>query len=439
MIIRRNARTRFAPDRIDAGRRSLLISAASVALGACSSSPMAGLVSARADTGEGGERTAPPEFVRWTETFRPRALAKGVSPATWDRVMTGMIPDEAVFKFDKAQPEVQEPIWRYIDKRSNEYNVTTGKKRIVEHAALFDRVEARYGVDRWTLCALWGLESSFGDLVVSPKYNRKVLPCLAALAWGDARRRSYWEQELINGLIIVDRGWARPDDMIGSWAGAMGHTQWMPEVWLNMGVDFDGDGRVDPFGKPDDSLAGTARYLVERGRWQRGEPWGFEVSLDPKFDAGLADGKTQKTLSQWAAHGVRLADGGAMPASGTVARISLPAGMRGPAFALTRNFYAVKSYNPSFKYALAICHLGDKIRGAGDFVHPWPTDERLLTLSETQELQQRLTALGFDTGGSDGRFGEKTQGAIRDWQKSIGMNPADGYPSDKVLVRLRGG
>ncbi len=427
-------------------RRAFLVGAGSLALGACSSSPMAGFGAAKAETG-----TIPPtangapgpvasaEFAEWVGTFRSRALAKGISGATYDRVMRATVPDTTVYKSDKSQPEVQEPIWRYVDRRTGEYNVETGKKRVREYSALFDRIEEKYGVDRHLLCALWGLESSYGDLVIAPKYMRRVIPCLAALAWGEPRRRSYWEAELLNALVIVDRGWAQPDDMIGSWAGAMGHTQWMPEVWLNMGVDFDGDGRINPFGKPDDALAGTARYMVERGKYRRGEPWGQEVALPAKFDAGLADGKVQRTITQWAALGVRRSDGKAFLRPDMVARIWLPAGINGPALALGTNFYSVRSYNPSMKYALAICHLSDKIRGQGGFIHPWPVEERALSLSETQELQERLTALGFDTGGSDGRFGEKTQGAIQSWQKSIGMQPADGYPSDKVLARLRGG
>ena len=425
-------------------RRTFLVGAGSLALGACSASPISGLRPAKAETGsigptEGPGPVASEEFSAWVGTFRSRALGRGISGATYDRVMRSISPDTAVYKFDKAQPEFQEPIWRYIDRRTGEYNVETGKKRIREYSALFDRIEDKYGVDRWLLCGLWGLESSFGDLAVAPKYMRKVIPCLAALAWGEPRRRAYWETELLNALVIVDRGWAQPDEMIGSWAGAMGHTQWMPEVWLNMGVDFDGDGRINPFGKPDDALAGTARYMVERGKYRRGEPWGHEVALPAKFDAGLADGKIQKPLSHWIALGVRRADGKDFPRPDMIARLWLPAGINGPALALGTNFYAVKSYNPSLKYALAICHLSDKIRGQGGFVHPWPVDERSLSMPETQELQERLTALGFDTGGSDGRFGEKTQTAIQAWQKSIGMTPADGYPSDKVLARLRGG
>ncbi|MCE1238189.1 MAG: lytic murein transglycosylase [Hyphomicrobiales bacterium] len=418
-------------------RRSLLVGFAASGLSACASNPLGGSVRASAQETPGPVASA--EFREWVAGFRARALGRGISGATYDRVMAAVVPETSVYKSDKSQPEVQEPIWRYIGRRTGDYNVATGKKRIQEYAALWDRIEAKYGVDRYTLCALWGLESSFGDLVVSAKYMKPVLNCLAALAWGEPRRRSYWETELLNGLIIVDRGWAEPSEMIGSWAGAMGHTQWMPEVWLNMGVDFDGDGKINPFGRPDDALAGTARYMVERGHYRRGEAWGYEVTFGPGFDWSDADGKTQRTIAHWTAHGVRRIDGEAFPDPRSNARIWLPAGAKGPAFALLQNFWAVRSYNPSSKYALAICHLGDKIRGRGEFVRPWPTEEKPLTLVEAQELQERLTALGFDTGGADGRVGEKTQAAVQAWQKSVGFQPADGYPSDKVLERLRGG
>jgi membrane-bound lytic murein transglycosylase B len=379
------------------------------------------------------------QFGQWVQVFKPRVLAKGVSAATYDRVMGSVTPDTEVYKFDKAQPEVQEPIWRYLNRRVNEWRINTGRERVKQHADLFGRIEQVYGVDRYMLCALWGMESAYGDVITNTKWMRKVIPCLSALAWGDPRRRTYWEQELTNALIIVDRGWAQPDDMIGSWAGAMGHTQWMPEVWLNMGVDFDRDGKIYPFGKPDDALAGTARYLVERGKFQRGQTWGYEVKLPAGFNAGVADGKTVKTVGQWKAMGVARANGEAFPRDGDNARLALPAGIRGPAFMFLQNLAALRSYNPSTKYALAIGHLADRIRGGGDFLQKWPTDEKPLSLEEAQELQTRLTQLGFDTGGTDGRVGEKTQAAVQAWQRSVGMNPADGFPSDKVLKRLRGG
>ena len=196
------------------------------------------------------------------------------------------------------------------------------------------------------------MESSFGDVIVNPKYMRPVIPALAALAWGEPRRRAYWEAELLNALVIVDRGWAQAPDMIGSWAGAMGHTQWMPEVWLNMGVDYDRDGRVTPFGKPDDSLAGTARYLVERGKYRRGEAWGCEVKL-PAGHARLADNRTMRTYAKWQELGVTRADGAAFARPNDQVKLWLPVA-GGPAFLVGQNFRAVYSYNPSTSYTLAL-------------------------------------------------------------------------------------
>ena len=220
-----------------------------------------------------------PAFARWVAGFRARAIRRGISEATYNRVMGALTPDTSVYEQQRAQPEFTEQVWQYINRRCSDWRVITGKERAKEYASLFARLEKDYGVDRYTLLGLWGMESSFGDVIVNPKYMRPVIPALAALAWGEPRRRAYWEAELLNALVIVDRGWAQAPDMIGSWAGAMGHTQWMPEVWLNMGVDYDRDGRASPFGRPDDSLAGTARYLVERGKYRRGEAWGCEVKL----------------------------------------------------------------------------------------------------------------------------------------------------------------
>lgn len=376
-------------------------------------------------------------YEEWLRVFRARVVAAGVRGETWDRVMREVKPDTEVYKFDRSQPEFNEPIWRYVNRRVNEWRINTGKARIQEHAGLWDRLEASYGMDRFLMCALWGMESAFGDVIVNRKFMRPVLNCLTALAWGDQRRRKYWEQELTNAFRILDRGWAQPDDMVGSWAGAMGHTQWMPEVWLNMGVDFDRDGKPFPFGKPDDALAGTSRYLIERGRYRRGEAWGYEVRVPRSFNAALADRRTQRPVSEWQGMGITRVSGQPFPRPGDIGRMALPAGINGPAFLLLQNFFAVRSYNPSFNYSLAICHLSDRIRGGGPFVQAWPTNEVALTLEETKEMQERLTAKGFDTGGTDGRVGEMTQRAVQAWQNSIGMKPADGYPTGEVLKRLR--
>jgi membrane-bound lytic murein transglycosylase B len=261
---------------------------------------------------------------------------------------------------------------------------------------------------------------------------RPVVPSLAALAWNEPRRRAYWETELINALTIVDRGWGTPEEMRGSWAGAMGHTQWMPEVWLNVGMDYDRDGRVSPFGKPDDALGSSARFLVNRGKYHRGEHWGYEVRAPGSTASG------SRSYAAWASAGVTRADGQPFAQPNASAQPWVPVA-GGPAFLLGPNFSAVKSYNPSMNYALAICHLGDRILGGPPFIQPFPGSERALTLAEVQEMQTRLTKAGFDTGGNDGRVGNDTMKAVKDYQAKMGLLPADGYGGLKVLARLRQG
>jgi membrane-bound lytic murein transglycosylase B len=383
--------------------------------------------------GKATAQTAQAPFERWVETFRARAKARGISDATYSRVMAGLKPDTSVYALDKAQPEFREQVWQYLNRRVSDWRIQVGQERAREHAALLERIEKEYGVDRYTMLGLWGMESAFGDVVVNPKHMRPVMPALAALAWGEPRRRPYWEQELLNALVIIERGWAAPAEMLGSWAGAMGHTQWMPEVWLNMGVDFNRDGRVSPFGSPDDALAGTARYLQSRGKYRRGEGWGYEVRLPSGLSGNSSD---LVPLSIWVARGVRTANGQPFPRLNERAKLWQPVA-GGPVFLLTSNFAAVRSYNPANTYALAIVHLGDRIRGDTPLVQPFPGGERILTLDEVREVQRRLTAGGFDTGGTDGRVGRDTMVAVRGFQTKSGLAPADGYPGLKVLARLR--
>jgi membrane-bound lytic murein transglycosylase B len=378
-----------------------------------------------------------PAFAQWVAGFRPRALKRGISEQTYDRVMGALTPDTSVYAQYRSQPEFTEQMWQYINRRCSDWRVITGKQRAKEYASLLARVEKDYGVDRYIMLGLWGMESSFGDVVINPKYMRPVIPALAALAWGEPRRRAYWEAELLNALTIVDRGWAQPSDMIGSWAGAMGHTQWMPEVWLNMGVDYDRDGRASPFGKPDDSFAGTARYLVERGNYRRGEAWGCEVTV-PAGRARLADNRTTHSYAKWEELGVRRADGSAFARPGDQVKLWMPVA-GGPAFLVGQNFRAVYSYNPSTSYTLALCHLGDLIRGDPPFRQQFPGSERAPTLEEVKEIQRRLNEQGFKTDGIDGRTGSDTIRAILAYQKKVGFEPADGYAGLKLLARLRQG
>jgi lytic murein transglycosylase len=376
-------------------------------------------------------QSAAAPFAQWVAAFRPRALARGISSATYDRIMGNLNPDTSVFALQRHQPEFREQTWQYLNRRVSDWRIVTGKDMAREHAGLLGRIERDYGVDRYILLALWGVESAYGDPLVQKNHMRPVFPALAALAWGEPRRRAYWEKELLNALVIVDRGWSTPAEMKGSWAGAMGHTQWMPEVWLNVGLDYDRDGRVSPFGDPADALASTARYLISRGKYRRGEHWGYEVR-------GPGSGGGARSYAAWQAAGVRRANGEAFPRLQDTARLWVPVA-GGPMFLLGQNFQAVRSYNPSDNYTLAIVHLSDRLRGDGPFVQPFPGSERTPTLAEVKEIQQRLTAQGFDTGGVDGRIGNATMLAVRNFQKKVGLEPADGYAGLKVLERLRQG
>lgn len=378
-------------------------------------------------------QTAAQPFEQWVAAFRPRAKARGISDATYSRVMNGLKPDLTVFAQQKSQPEFNEQLWQYLNRRVSDWRLITGREKAKEFSPLFDRIENDFGVHRGVMLGLWGIESAYGDPVVQQNHMRPVFPSLAALAWGEPRRRDYWERELLNAMVVVERGWGRPEEMRGSWAGAMGHTQWMPEVWLNVGMDYDGDGRVWPFGKPDDALGSSARYLVQRGKYRRGEHWGYEVILPPGAGGGAS------TYAQWTALGVKRADGQPFPLPNATAKLWVPV-QGGPAFLLGPNFDAVKTYNPSMNYTLAIVHLGDRILGGAPFARRFPgSEERAPTLPEVQEIQKRLTAAGFDTGGTDGRVGGETMKSIRNFQLKAGMQPADGYAGLKLLARLRQG
>lgn len=372
-------------------------------------------------------------FDDWIASFRAKALARGISEETYARAMDGLAPDTTGLDAIRNQPEFNEKLWQYLNRRVSDWRVKAGKVKAVEYADLLARIESDYGVDRGIMLGVWGVESAFGDPDVQKNYMRPVIPSLATLSWAEPRRRGYWESELINALAIIERGWSTPAEMHGSWAGAMGHTQWMPEVWLHLGVDYDKDGKVSPYGRPDDALATTARYFVERGNYRRGEPWGYEVRMDEKHV-----GKASRSYAAWHALGVVRADGGAfaVPEAKAKAWISVPGG---PAFLLGANFFAAKSYNPATSYALALLHLGDRCTGGAPFVQKFPGGEPTPTVAELQEIQRRLTALGYDTGGADGRAGNATMVAVRNYQRAKGIDPADGYAGTGLLARLRQG
>jgi lytic murein transglycosylase len=376
---------------------------------------------------------SPTSFDQWIAAFRAKALARGITPETYTRVMSAVEPDRAGLEAIREQPEFNEQLWQYLNRRVSDWRIITGRQKANEYAGLLARIERDYGVERAVMLGLWGVESTFGDPLVQKNHMRPVIPSLATLAFAEPRRRKYWEAELINALTIIQQGWSTPPEMVGSWAGAMGHTQWMPEVWLHSGVDYDGDGKISPFGPPDDALASTARYFVERGKYRRGEHWGYEVRA-----AAKTGGKASRTYAEWQKRGVARADGEAFPLPNATAKLWIPV-PGGPAFVLGPNFFAVHSYNPSMNYTLALVHLGDRCVGGGPFVQQFPGSERAPTLAEVQEIQSRLTALGFDTGGADGRVGNDTMLAVRNYQQKVGLEPADGYAGITLLARLRQG
>jgi lytic murein transglycosylase len=392
---------------------------------------IAGAVAALAATDPARAEINRAAFDQWVAAFRPRALKRGVSEATYTRVMRGLTPDTSVFAQMRNQPEFNEKLWQYLNRRVSDWRIVTGKEKAKEQAPLLSRIEKDYGVSRDVILGLWGIESAYGDPDVQKNHMRPVIPALAALAHGEPRRRAYWEQELLNALVIVERGWGTPAEMNGSWAGAMGHTQWMPEVWLNVGQDYDHDGRVNPFGKPDDALGSTARFLVQRGKYRRGEHWGYEVRVPQGVSGGAS-----RSYDAWQKAGVVRADSQAFPQPNATAKLWVPA-PGGPAFLLGPNFYAVRSYNPSMNYTLSIVLLGDRVVGGEPLVQKFPGSERAPTLPEVQEIQRRLTALGFDTGGTDGRVGNDTMSAVQSFQRKVGMQPADGYAGVSLLTRLR--
>jgi membrane-bound lytic murein transglycosylase B len=392
--------------------------------------PEAAAARARAKAKAKG-KAEPMSFDRWVAAFRAKAEARGITEATYTRVMRGIKPDMTGVKAIGNQPEFHEELWQYLNRRVSDWRIIAGRQKAKDDAALFARIERDFGVAPSVMLGVWGIETAFGDPAVQKNHMRPVFPSLAALAWAEPRRNAYWQSELINALEIVQRGWSTPDEMAGSWAGAMGHTQWMPEVWLHVGIDYNGDGKVSPFGPPDDALGSTAKFLVERGKYRRGEPWGFEVRMPEHVR-----GQQARSFAAWQALGVHRADGEAFPDKDAKARPWVPV-PGGPAFLLGANFFAVKSYNPSMNYSLALVHLGDRCVGGAAFVQKFPGSERAPTLAEVEEIQRRLTALGYDTGGADGRIGNDTMLAVQTYQKKVGIDPADGYAGVGLLARLR--
>ncbi|MEM6616452.1 MAG: lytic murein transglycosylase [Pseudomonadota bacterium] len=363
------------------------------------------------------------------------ARSAGVSRSTFNAATGGIGPDQAVLKAASRQPEFVKPIWDYLDGAVSSARISKGRELSRQYGGILDAIEGTYGVDRNVVLAIWGMESSFGAVLNNKNIVRPVIRSLATLACLDERRAKFGKTQLVAALQILERGDTSPARMTGSWAGAMGHTQFIPTTYNSYAVDFDGDGRRDIWTNVADALASTAHYLRKSG-YEPGKTWGYEVQLPQGFNYALADRKTFRTLREWQRLGVNRVAGREFPRPRDKAKLVLPAGARGPAFLMLPNFDAILKYNNSTSYALGVGHLADRIRGGSGFVQSWPRGDTPLTRSQRRELQTILTRRGFNTGGIDGKIGPMTQSAIRDYQARSGL-VADGYASLQLLQRLR--
>ena len=387
-----------------------------------------------ADPSEAGAAQATLQFQECLRAIEAQAETRGISKAIYEHLRV-LSPRHEVLNAVQSQAEFETPIWEYIDASVTDTRITNGQGKLAEWRPLLDAVEARFGVDRHILVAIWGIESSYGTVLEDLAIVKPVVQSLATLACSHGSRAAFWRDELLTALQLLEKGDATPERMTGSWAGAMGHTQFMPTTYQSHAIDFDGDGERDLWTSVPDALASTANYLRSLG-WRSGEKWGYEVELPQGFDYSLADERTERPLSDWLSLGVRLAHNRQVTAAQETAVLVLPTGARGPAFLLAPNFRVILRYNTALSYGLSVAHLSDRLRGEPPFVRSWPRGDRILTKPEREELQTLLTQRGFDPGPVDGKVGPKTRAAIRAYQASIRILP-DGYAEAGLLERIR--
>ncbi len=375
-------------------------------------------------------------FKKWIRDFRGVAAQNGVRTSTYDAVFAGIsAPDPEVIKSANFQPEFKSKVWDYMDNRITKSAIEKGLEMKAKYKKWLDIIERRFGVDRHILLAIWSMETSYGAALERDSALRSVARSLATLAYQDKRRRKFARSQLIAAMKIVQNGDVSARGLRGSWAGAMGHTQFIPTSYQTWAVDIDGDGRRNIWESVPDALASAANLLKKNG-WRSGQSWGYEVKTPPGFSAAKV-GTSSRTLGQWQKMGLRRIKGQAFPDKNRKANIKILAGSSGPAFLMTKNFYVLKSYNNADKYALAVGHLADQMRGYGPFVVDWPRGYIRLNEAESKELQSRLLQKGFYDGEIDGKIGGGSRAAIKAYQKSVGFTQ-DGYASKKVLSKLRG-
>ncbi|WP_083898980.1 lytic murein transglycosylase [Robiginitomaculum antarcticum] len=408
-------------------------------ISACAAAPQSAMSSANtaANDVRGSEvkiinpdTTPQVKFDAWKADFTNRALAKGYDPALVIAVIAPAELREDAIASNDSQPEFTKPVWSYIDNAMNERRLNGGMAQLTAHEQMFNNIERDFGVDRHTLTAIWGLESAYGDI----QGNYDAISALASFAF-DGRRQKFGETQLFAILDLLANRKVRQDQLVSSWAGAMGMTQFIPSTFRDYAVDYNADGNIDLWNSPEDALASAANYLSKSG-WRRGEPVMTEIIFAPDFNFALSDGR-KMTVSEWRALGVSPVGGGAFTSSyaNMPARLYVPAGSRGPAFLTFKNFDAIKRYNNSSSYVTGITSLATGLSGQRLISRPWPKDDKPLSLSQKKNMQTALTALGYDTQGVDGQIGPNSRKAIRAWQAANGL-AADGYIEQTLYARI---
>lgn len=370
------------------------------------------------------------EFRAFLDGMWPTAKKAGVSRTTFLVAIGGITPDPSIMKSQSSQPEFVSPVWKYIDRAVSDERLERGKEALEKHSDLLDKIVKKYGVEKQILLGIWGLESTFGK----NKGSKDIIRSVATMAY-KGKRKTYGRKQFIAALQILEHGDIHIHHFRGSWAGAMGHTQFIPTTYNHYAVDFTRDGARDVWNSVGDALASTANYLKKSG-WQTGKTWGYEVVLPNNYNYAQSGLGNKKTLAAWQRLGIKRVGGRGFPRPADKAELLLPAGANGPAFLVLKNFRVILRYNVSVSYALAVGHLGDRLLGYKPFVRPWPKQDRLLKYVEQKEIQRRLAEKGYNVGKIDGKMGGRTKKALRRYQNRIGF-PADGHPTYAILEQLR--
>lgn len=380
-------------------------------------------ISAQADAG----------FQTWISGFYSTAAKSGISRSTYERAFSGITtPDPLVLEKARYQPEFTTKVWDYLDSRVNPYTIGKGREMASKHARTLAAIERKFGVDASVLLAIWSMESNYGEILTKADRLHYVPQALATLAYADKKRAKFARQQLVAALKILQAGDISTREMSGSWAGAMGHTQFIPTSYLAYAIDADGNGHRDIWNSIPDALA-TAANLLKKNGWRQGETWGYEA-VPPRGGAKYA-GQT-RTLSEWASLGFTRTGGRNFPDGSRRAELKMPGGAGGPAFLMTKNFFVIKRYNNSDSYALGVGVLADEIAGYGGVDQRWPRPEGTLDVKEKFELQTRLKSLGYYDGEVDGNFGSGSKAAIAAFQSRAGLT-GEAIPSQKILDAIR--